>query len=185
MTPSVIERHVRSYLRAKDENRPHLLAGAFAPEVELQMELKTSAIAFPASAQGLDAVADALVRDFARQHENVYSFCLQRPDAAAAEAGRFDCDWLVVMSAKAGGELRVGWGRYAWRFQPHEPFLVCSLRITIEAMQVLPPGAHELVYGWVARLPYPWCPSAGDLAAWPDVALLHPLRDAIIAARCS
>jgi hypothetical protein len=83
------------------------------------------------------------------------------------------------MSVKATRELRVGCGRYVWRFQAREPLLVSRLQITIEAMLLLPPSVHEIVYGWAGRLPYPWCPSADDLAAGPIGSLLRRPADPI------
>ena len=176
MSPHIAEQRIRTYFRAKDENRPHLMAEAFAPEAELEMAVATQAISFPPRACGLASVTHVLVGDFGRVHDNVYSFCLQRPSAPAHDRF-FACDWLVAMSVKHSGEIRVGCGRYEWRFRAEAPFLVERLRITIETMQVLPPQAHAAVYGWVRGLPYPWCSPAQALAQWPQELQLAPVRD--------
>lgn len=176
MSTSIAEQRIRTYFRAKDENRPHLMPQAFAAQAELEMVVKTNAIVFPSKAQGLEAVTDALVRQFGRTYENVYSFCLQRPSEPAHDR-RFVCDWLVAMSVKDSREIRVGCGRYVWRFQPASPFLVEGLHITIESMQVLPPRSRDIVLGWVGRLPHPWCEVDDLLAHWPDEAQLRPVRD--------
>ena len=39
--------HIATYIRAKDENRPHLMASAFAPGAQLTMDVKPDAISFP------------------------------------------------------------------------------------------------------------------------------------------
>jgi len=39
---------LRGYFHAKDENRPFVLAGVFAPDVELQVVNRASSIEFPA-----------------------------------------------------------------------------------------------------------------------------------------
>ena len=83
---------------------------AFAKAATLEMIVKTEAIAFPPSVKGLDSITDILVRRFAREFENVYSFCLAPP--AARDERQFSCDWLVGMSAKEDGSVRVGCGRY-------------------------------------------------------------------------
>ncbi|MED5621312.1 nuclear transport factor 2 family protein [Ideonella sp. BN130291] len=153
---AVAAERVRTYLRAKDDNRPHLMAQVFASDATLEMVVKTDAMVFPERARGREAITDVLVRRFACNYENVYSFCLQRPSGEEA-LHRFNCDWLVGMSSKSSRELRVGWGRYEWQFQAGAPRLVEGLRITIEAMELLPPHCGEEVFGWLSRLPYPWC----------------------------
>ena len=101
---------VTTYFLAKDGNRPFLMRRAFAEGVELQMVVKTEAISFPQSATGVAAIEDILGRRFANDFENVYTFCLERP--SAAHRRHFPCHWLVGMSAKDNGPIRVGSGRY-------------------------------------------------------------------------
>lgn len=160
---------IRTYIRAKDENRPHLMAQAFAADATLEMTVKSAAIAFPARSEGLAAISDVLVRRFGQSYDNVYTFCLAeaRP---AADAQRYACDWLVGMTDKATGGVRVGCGSYAWEFSgPGKP-RVQALAIVIEAMEVLPSDtAQPVLDGWLARLPYPWC--AGALACQQAPAL--------------
>jgi len=168
------EQRIRHYFHAKDENRPHLMAQAFAEDATLEMVLKTAAISFPSKASGREAITEALVRQFGRSYENVYSFCLQRPDPSS-DPSRFDCDWLVAMSVKDTGEVRVGCGRYEWRFQREAPFLASHLRITIEAMQLLPPDALSPVMRWIGQLPYPWCSPHAVANGAPAHAELQPI----------
>lgn len=91
-------------------NRPFLLRHAFAEDVELGMIVKTNAVSFPNTAKGLSAIEEILCRRFANDFENVYTFCLTRP--TDANRRHFPCHWLVGMSAKNGGVIRVGCGRY-------------------------------------------------------------------------
>ena len=70
---------VSTYFYAKDGNRPVLMRRAFAPDVALEMIVKTEAISFPSSARGVEAVEEILCRRFANDFENVYTFCLARP----------------------------------------------------------------------------------------------------------
>jgi hypothetical protein len=130
------EEVLRTYFRAKDENRPHLMRDAFSDTATLETIIKTNAISFPPIARGLAPITDALVRKFAQLYENVYSFYLERPPSHVP-VSTFSCDWLVGMSEKASGKTRVGCGRYDWQFQPEEPRLADHLVITIKAMQVL------------------------------------------------
>ena len=43
------ERLLRTYFHAKDENRPHLIAGVFSESATLEMVVKTTTISFPPS----------------------------------------------------------------------------------------------------------------------------------------
>jgi hypothetical protein len=121
--------HIRTYIRAKDENRPHLMRRAFAEEATLEMVVRTSAIAFPPVTRGCAAIADVLVRDFAKQYENVYTFCLDDPPSADSLC--FKCGWLVVMSEKDSRKLRMGHGYYDWSWNPNVSPLVDRIAISL------------------------------------------------------
>jgi hypothetical protein len=162
---TTLEQSIETYIHAKDGNRPHLIAQAFAPAAELVMDVKTGTIAFPSAVVGAGEIARVLVSEFAQQYENVYTLCIGAPPAAAADA--FDCDWLVCMSEKRTGAARVGYGRYAWRSEGAHG-LVTHLRITIEAMHVLPAVWNAPILEWVSALPYPWCPAGRLAVSAPD-----------------
>lgn len=165
---------IETYIRAKDENRPHRMAAAFAADAQLRMTVKTEAIAFPAATEGLAQISDVLVRRFGQRYDNVYTFCLGTPPAPDADA--FTCAWLVGMSDKDSGGVRVGCGSYDWRFAMGEPRRVQSLEIVIEAMEILAPeAAHDVLDGWLARLPYPWCGAAQARARAPALDGLAPV----------
>lgn len=164
---------IRTYLQAKDQNRPHLMAKVFAQAACLEMTVKTGAISFPAITEGLAAMTDVLVRRFGQNYENVYTFCLQRPGPEARTG--FSCDWLVGMSNKEDGTVRVGCGRYDWRFQSAQPFLVERLHITIESMQVLPAENLDAVMTWLTGLPYPWCSGVFVAETMPRLPGLEPV----------
>src|SRR5690348_5023883 len=87
-----------AYIRAKDENRPHLARFAFDAAAILSMVVKTAATSFPPDASGRDAITDVLVRGFGQTYENVRTFCLSTPPEREHTA--FSCGWLVGMSAK-------------------------------------------------------------------------------------
>jgi hypothetical protein len=171
-SPQTIETILRTYFRGKDENRPHLLRGVFAPTAMLQVINKASTIAFPAATDGLDAIAEVFVRQFGQTFENVYSFYMTRPRTAACD---FSCDWLVGMSEKNGKNVRVGCGRYDWEFQQKPPHLASRLVISIEAMQVLPPSLLESVLAWLQRLNYPWSSAAAVIETAPGIDMLGPV----------
>ncbi|HEV8312807.1 MAG TPA: hypothetical protein VGQ23_07055 [Burkholderiaceae bacterium] len=163
---------LRTYFHAKDENRPHLMRRVFTDDAVLRMQVKSEAIAFPAETHGLAAISEVLVSRFGQSYENVYSFYLSRP-TAGDEA--FTCDWLVGMSVKGSGELRVGCGRYDWTFQRSEPWLACALDITIEQMQVLPARKSGAVFAWLTALDYPWASAQQVLASAPAIMALSPV----------
>ncbi len=148
---------LQDYIRAKDGNRPHLIPQVFAANACLEMRVKTDSITFPAVSQGAATIADVLVRRFNQTYENIYTFYLDRPSAeATTPPAVFACDWLVGMSEKASGNVRVGCGRYDWVFQPEAPHRVERLAITIESMQTLPPARLPPILDWMLALDYPW-----------------------------
>lgn len=163
-----------AYIRAKDGNRPHLLDAAFSEDAVLQMLVRTDSISFPASSVGREAIAETLVRRFNQTYENVYTLCIGA--APAANVQTFSCDWLVAMSEKQSGAVRIGCGRYDWSFS-HSEHRVRALTITIEAMEILSREALEPVMKWVSALPYPWCPQETAIGTPPSLpGVLHVLQ---------
>jgi hypothetical protein len=169
---------LRNYLRAKDENRPHILDAVFEVDAELEIRNHSTAIAFPALTRGLSAIADVAVRTFGRTYENVYTFCLDRP---IGPLWQFECGWLVAMTEKASGTVRVGCGRYEWVFGDRPPHLATRLVITISAMEVLAASTCPTVLGSIGRLDYPWSSAAQARAALDRSPALAPVRDALAA----
>ncbi|OZI62882.1 hypothetical protein [Bordetella genomosp. 11] len=167
------EQLLRDYFHAKDENRPWYMADTFAPDARLEMVLKTAAIAFPSEVTGEPAIADTLVRAFGQTYDNVYTFYFDRP-AQGAVLAEFSCDWMVAMTEKATGKVRVGHGRYDWRFQA-EPHRVRHLTITIESMETLAADTMPAVFAWITSLPYPWLDRA-SLRGMPALPGLESLR---------
>lgn len=174
---------VSTYFYAKDKNRPYLMRRAFAEDVELKMIVKTDAISFPGSATGLAAIEEILCRRFANDYENVYTFCLARP--ASENRRHFPCHWLVAMSAKGNGPIRVGSGHYDWYFSPDARCLVEKLIITIDVMEVLPASELDNIMGWITSLPYPWCTPDEVLRDMPSDEGLRPISHYVAAARPS
>lgn len=168
---------ILAYLRAKDGNRPHLMAQAFTEDASLAMLVNTGAISFPPLSCGREAIAEVLVRRFSLTYENVYTFCLAAPPGERDT--RFACDWLVAMTEKESGAVRVGCGRYDWCFAP-KSHLAERLAITIESMQSLSPRNMDAVMGWVSALPYPWCAPEQAMNGAPAISELDPVFDYIV-----
>lgn len=78
------------------------------------------------------------------------------------------CSWLVSMTAKANGELRVGVGTYLWTFEK-KPTLVKSLIITIDEMVILEPQHSTLIMNWLSKLPHPWCDTSDIKNSMPEL----------------
>lgn len=148
---------------------------AFTEAATLKMIVKTGAISFPPLSKGVDSITEVLVRRFAQSFENVFTFCLADPPKDNAES--FSCSWIVGTSEKESGAVRVGCGRYDWRFQSDESFLVKELTITIEFMQILPPRNLDAIMDWLSGLPYPWCPVQMAVASAPKVEGLEVILD--------
>jgi hypothetical protein len=87
----------------------------FAETAKLEMTVETTAISFPPLTVGVDEITRVLVRDFDQINENVYSFCLTNPPSSSVDT--FACRWIVGMSDKAIGAIRIGCGHYDWSFQ--------------------------------------------------------------------
>jgi len=168
---------ISTYIRAKDQNRPYLMRHAFAEAAALNMIVKTGAISFPPLSKGIDAITEVLVRRFAQSYENVFTFCLENPPKD--DAGSFSCKWLVGMSEKRGGAVRVGCGRYDWLVETHRSLLTRELTITIEFMQILPAGDLGAIMDLLSGLPYPWCPARAAVASAPKVEGLEVILDYI------
>lgn len=171
---------VRTYVFAKDMNRPHLVPRVFSSRAAVEMILKTDAIAFSPRADGPEEIAGMLVRRFCEQYENVYTFCLCSPPPASAEG--LDVGWLVLMSERQTQRVRAGFGRYRWEWRPEVERLVQRLCITIERMDSFEPSAGAAAFAWAQGLPYPWCPI--DRLVGAPLPLQALIRDAAVAARC-
>lgn len=170
------EELLRDYIHAKDENRPHLIPRVFCESACLEMRVKTQNISFPAVSQGAATIADVLSRRFNQAYENIYTFYLDRPRARSANPPAvFACDWLVGMSEKATGEVRVGCGRYEWIFAQEPPHRVERLAITIEVMQTLPASRLPDILAWLLALEYPWSTADAACAFAPSIASLEPV----------
>ena len=163
---------LRNYFHAKDENRPRLLEHVFAADAALEIGNASSAISFPATTQGRTAIADVLVREFGRNNDDVWSFYLQRPPAACRA---FRCGWLVAMTEKASGAVRVGCGTYDWSFAASPSGLATRLAISIDAMEALPAADGPAIYGWVGALDYPWSSASEAIARGPALDRLQPV----------
>lgn len=168
-TPEAV---LRGYFHAKDENRPHLLEYVFASNAEVVIGNQSANIAFPAVTRGRHDIAEVLVRSFALSYENIYSFYLDRP-ALAVQA--FTCPWLVGMSERASGNVRVGCGTYEWAFEPQAPHVASRLVITIEAMQILAVTDSQSVFAWLRTLNYPWSSPKAALHGLPSTDALSPV----------
>jgi len=156
---------IQQYIKAKDGNRPHLLRQAFTPEAVLDMVVHTGSISFPPHVEGVGSIGEVLVNRFGQTFENVYTFCLGGPPEP--DSPRFRCKWLVAMSDKSSGEVRVGCGLYEWQFSPGSG-LIEKLTITIEHMQTLPATDLLPIMDWVSSLDYPWCSPEEAVSNIPD-----------------
>lgn len=163
---------IETYIRAKDENRPHLMPGVFAQDASLQMKVETENISFPPGSKGIEAITQVLVRDFVRAYENIYTFCLD--NSPSDDEAAFRCRWLVGMSDKETNSIRVGCGYYDWQFGSSE--LVQNLTITIKTMLILSSNHHRQVMSWLSHLPYPWCPAETAAAGMPPITELSEIH---------
>ncbi len=168
---------IARYIKAKDENKPHLMAGVFTESATLEIRLDTNAVSFPSGAAGLLDITKTLITDFNHTYENVYTICLE--DSFKQKENVLTCNWLVGMSEKETGTVRIGCGEYKWCFKEGKVCLVEHLTIKIEEMIVLPREALIEVMAWLEKLSAPWTSSEGVLESMPDIALLSSVRTKI------
>ena len=161
-----LSQSIETYIRAKDGNRPHLMAHAFAADAELVMDVKTNEISFPTTVTGVTGIAATLVSQFAQRYENIYTFCVGAPPD---DERAFRCGWLVCMTEKSSGAVRTGFGDYEWTC-PDGSGMVSKLKITIEEMKTLPNELGAPILEWARSLPYPWCAPDLLLEGAPDIA---------------
>ena len=161
---------IHMYLAAKDRNRPWLMERSFATDALLEIHVHTDGISFPGRTEGIEAITDVLVRRFGGDFENVYTICLSAAPDPVVE--RFSCPWLVGMSRKDDGTVRVGFGQYSWTFRSEEPRLVRHLSIAIEGMEILSEAHTKVIMEWLSGLAWPWCPPQKAASAIPALAQL-------------
>lgn len=143
------------YIKAKDQNRPHLIPSVFADEGVLEMIVETDQISFPAKTSGAKQIGEVLVREFSLTYENIYTFCIS--DSIELTGNLLKCDWLVCMSDRKTAQLRMGWGSYHWQFNTAEITKTESLVINIKKMLVLDHSKLAEIMNVAESLNYPWC----------------------------
>jgi len=164
---------ILAYLQAKDDNRPYLISSAFRDDARVSMTVRTTSIAFPSEIRGSRDIADVLVRRFNQKHENIHSFCIGQPPVVGQ--ARHACAWLVAMSQKQDGAVRVGAGRYDWIFDAAGDRRASALTIRVDLMETLPDDALPAVMAWAGALPRPWCAIATLERRLPDFPVLRAL----------
>jgi len=150
-----MKKAISRYIEGKDHNKPHLLKQAFAAHATLSMQVKSENISFPSNTQGLAAISQLLVSDFNKQYENIYTYCIT--DSLREAGQNLSCSWLVIMTEKATGKVRFGYGDYHWEFSNSGPQLLADrFEIIIDAMSVLDEETKEPFLMWAEALPYPY-----------------------------
>jgi hypothetical protein len=172
---TTLRQAIETYIYAKDGNRPHLMSRAFAVNAELVMEVKTEEISFPTMTRGLTGISAVLVSQFAQRYENIYTFCMDTPPDHATD---FRCGWLVCMTEKLSGAVRVGFGNYEWSCPDHSG-VIPRLKITIEDMINLPRERGDAILEWACTLPYPWCSPDLLLPSAPDIPVIRKIAQTI------
>jgi len=166
---------IRLYLRATNENRAHLLAGAFDEHAKVAFDTHTQGVRVPPLLEGLPSIAETLVQRVGSSYGNIYTLCLDYPAPSAIQPPStaptpLSCAWLLAMTAKTDGTARLGWGRYRWCFDragPEAPWRVSHLTVDIDQMKTLPrPLGQDLIH-WASAQPYPFCASETLLASLP------------------
>ncbi|MDE1463661.1 hypothetical protein [Spartinivicinus poritis] len=172
---SHFESVIRTYILAKDKNKPELMKNAFSSHAILEIKNKTANIDFPATTIGITDITDTLVVNFNQSFENVYTYCLL--DSIQATQTDLSCDWLVVMREKANQNIRIGCGRYNWEINNPSKLLANKLIITIEQMVLLPATNLTSITKWQSNLDYPFTESTNILEGIPNFQALDTIKE--------
>lgn len=162
---------VSQYIKAKDNGKPHLMDRVFSEQASLKMIVQTDNISFPAEVSSVDKITQTLVLDFNNSYENIYTLCLT--DTVNQHQNHLNCHWLVCMTEKSSGSLRLGYGDYQWDFEESTSGLAQLLTITIDNMVILPDELQPDVLSWFDDQPYPWVLSSELRTTMPDIKLLN------------
>ena len=162
---------ISQYIKAKDNSKPHLMAKVFTEQATLKMNVQTDNISFPAEVQSVDNITRTLVQDFNNSYNNIYTLCIT--DSVDQHQHHLSCRWLVCMTEKLSGSLRLGFGDYHWSFEERPTGLICQLTITIDDMQILPDDITSEILSWFGTLSYPWVLSSELKTTLPDIELLY------------
>src|SRR5262249_34808290 len=103
---------------------------------------------------------------------NVYTFCLAEPPTGPCR--HFPCNWLVGMSSRGSGQIRIGCGRYDWYFGGDG--LVGRVVIAIDVMKMLASEELPASMTWLSTLPYPWCSASEAAQRMPALQQLTEIR---------
>ena len=167
---STYKRHIGRYIKAKDQNKPHLMGSVFTQNATLSMKVNSDNIAFPSATAGLNEITEVLIRGFNQSYENIYTLCLK--DTWLQRDCEVSCRWLVAMTEKSSGLVRVGFGEYQWVFAKEGLNLVSQLTIVIEDMQLFPAQQQPEIMGCFENLSYPWAATADVLESMSEIAVL-------------
>ncbi|WP_423761241.1 nuclear transport factor 2 family protein [Burkholderia sp. NLJ2] len=190
LNPAQVRALLECYLRAKDLNRPALIADCFAADAELSFSLANDDIDFPPRVTGAAAIARTLVEEFGERFERcrTYYVCTE---PVVDEHGVSGMSWLVVMRQKDNGALRIGHGTYRWQFacDGERVARITALHIHIARMDTIDDPQSVKRDALHAAFGYPWLPVqafarglADVAAAQPDWGFLAPFREAAAAA---
>ena len=160
------DRIVRAYLEAKDYQRPHRFAEAFTDDARFR-----TTFAFDTDWNSSDAVhgLPAITETFRRLgagFENLVTFCL--PESLRWEDDALHMRWVVFMTGRKSGQIRVAWGDYQWRFTAINR-RATSLDVHMHAMRELPSNPRLL--DWAMALPHVWCTGAVARRCLPHAAI--------------
>ena len=167
---------IQTYLRAKDENKPHLMKELFTDSAILEMKLKTENISFPSKTVGLDNITEVLIKNFSNSYENIYTLCFE--DTIVSDTNSLFCSWLVGMSEKNTDKVRVGSGIYTWQFNANNT-KVEKLTIVINEMVILESNVIEKIMFWLNNCSYCWCELENTMQTMPKLKKLEIIRNAL------
>lgn len=166
---------IHTYLRAKDESRPILFRQVFLKEGRFQTRFSIDTDFNQGGMRhGLDTITQTF-QQLGAGFENIFTTC-PIESAFYNDVGQLESSWVVGMTGRNEGQVRLAAGSYLWTFDS-DSGLVKELDVLMEHMLVLPAHHAESILSWLSPLPQPWCRSVELLERMPHLSELQPVRD--------
>jgi len=168
------DRVLRAYLHAKDCGVPARFADAFTPDATFtsRFEFETS-FSDEEPRVGLAAIAETFGL-LTKHCDNITTLCTL--DSVVTDGDTLRNKWIVAMTNRDSGCIRVAWGDYVWTMDP-EAERARSLIVNMRHMAEMGPEHAEVVLVWLRALPAPWCDGQALVVDMPALLGLVNLRE--------
>jgi len=165
---------LHKYLQAKDESRPYLFRQVFPENGRFQTRFSIDTdFDQGGMREGIAEITNTFGM-LGRFFENIFTTC-PIESASYTEEGQLQSTWIVGMSSRDNGDIRIAAGAYLWTFD-EESGKVAELDVLMEHMLEFPGKHLAAIMDWLSALPQPWCETKALLDGMPEIEGLEPVR---------